>query len=145
MNMKTNFKKIQSKEYDSQKLSSPEKSKKKLLSQKEIEILLDELESNDWLSDKRFVEQFIHTKKSKYGSRKISHELSARGIDEDLIAKNLMPLKDEEYFFVKNIWVKKFNTIPKTNDEKLKQIRFLQSRGFDLSLIHQIISGKDKN
>ena len=56
-----------------------------------------------------------------------------------------MPLKDEEYFFVKNIWVKKFNTIPKTNDEKLKQIRFLQSRGFDLSLIHQIISGKDKN
>lgn len=115
------------------------------IEQKEIEILLDELESNDWLSDKRFVEQFIHTKKSKYGSRKISHELSARGIDEDLIAKNLIPLKDEEYFFVKNIWVKKFNTIPKTNDEKLKQIRFLQSRGFDLSLIHQIISGKDKN
>ena len=34
--MKTNFKKIQSKEYDSQKLSSPEKSKKKL-TQKEFE------------------------------------------------------------------------------------------------------------
>ena len=34
--MKTNFKKIQSKEYDSQKLSNTEKSKKKL-TQKEFE------------------------------------------------------------------------------------------------------------
>ena len=54
-------------------------------------------------------------------------------------------MKQEENFLIKEIWKKKYNSLPITNEEKLKQIRFLQSRGFDLSLIHQIIAGKDKD
>ena len=44
--------------------------------------------------------------------------------------------------FAKNIWEKKFNWIPTTIDEKAKQIRFMQSRGIEGAIIHQILSGK---
>ena len=40
-------------------------------------------------------------------------------------------------------WEKKYKEIPKDQNDKLKQIRFLQSRGFDLSLIHKMMSGKE--
>jgi len=106
---------------------------------------LDELEKNNWLSDQRFLEQFIFAKKKKFGPRKIAHELFNKGIDEGLIEKNLSEMKQEENFLIQEIWKKKYNSLPITNEEKLKQIRFLQSRGFDLSLIHQIIAGKDKD
>ena len=106
---------------------------------------LDELEKNNWLSDQRFLEQFIFAKKKKFGPRKIAHELFNKGIDEGLIEKNLSEMKQEENFLIKEIWKKKYNSLPTTNEEKLKQVRFLQSRGFDLSLIHQIIAGKDKD
>ena len=41
-------------------------------------------------------------------------------------------MKQEENFLIKEIWKKKYNSLPTTNEEKLKQVRFLQSRGFDL-------------
>jgi SOS response regulatory protein OraA/RecX len=37
---------------------------------------------------------------------------------------------------------KKFKKLPENQDEKLKQMRFLQSRGIDSLLIHQILAGK---
>lgn len=110
-----------------------------------LDNLLDDLEKNNWLSDQRFLEQFIHEKKKKFGPKKIAYELQIRGIDTSIIEKSLIKLKEEGYSLIKKIWEKKFNTVPKTKEDKLKQIRFLQSRGFDLSLIHQIISGKEKN
>ena len=37
--------------------------------------MLSDLESNSWLSDKRFSEQFIFSKKNKFGIKKIAYEL----------------------------------------------------------------------
>jgi hypothetical protein len=37
--------------------------------------MLSDLESNAWLSDKRFAEQYIFSKKIKYGIKKIAYEL----------------------------------------------------------------------
>ena len=70
-------------------------------------------------------------------------ELKIRGIDESVIQNHLRTLKDEQANLLKMIWKKKYKEMPKNQDEKLKQIRFLQSRGFDLSLIHKIMSGKE--
>jgi len=52
-------------------------------------------------------------------------------------------LRDEQAKLLKVIWEKKYKEIPKDQNDKLKQIRFLQSRGFDLSLIHKMMSGKE--
>ena len=70
-------------------------------------------------------------------------ELKIRGIDESLIQNYLITLRDEQAELLKMIWKKKYKKIPKDQNGKLKQIRFLQSRGFDLSLIHKMMSGKE--
>ena len=112
------------------------------ISKADLELVLDELEEKDWLSDDRFSEQFVLSKKRKFGARKIAHELKLRGVDESIISRALREIKDDEFLLAKKIWEKKFNQIPITIDEKAKQIRFMQSRGIEVAIIHQILSGK---
>ena len=103
---------------------------------------MDELENKDWLSDNRFSEQFVLSKKRKFGALKIEHELKLRGVNKSIINRVLRDIKDDEFLLAKKIWEKKFNQIPITIDEKAKQIRFMQSRGIEVTIIHQILSGK---
>ena len=112
------------------------------ISRQQIEQILTDLETKDWLSDRRFVDQFIFSKKRKYGLKKIEYELKMRGVDKIIVHKALNEIKSEEYNLAKNIWEKKFRDLPQNHDEKLKQMRFLQSRGINAALIHQILSGK---
>ena len=112
------------------------------VSQADLESVLNELEEKDWLSDDRFSEQFVLSKKRKFGARKIAHELKLRGVDELIISRALRVIKDDEFLLAKKIWEKKFNQIPITIDEKAKQIRFMQSRGIEVAIINQIVSGK---
>jgi len=108
----------------------------------DLELVLNELEEKDWLSDDRFSEQFVLSKKRKFGARKIAYELKLRGVNESIISRVLREIKDDEFLLAKKIWEKKFNQIPITIDEKAKQIRFMQSRGIEVAIIHQILSGK---
>ena len=112
------------------------------ISKVDLELVLDELENKDWLSDNRFSEQFVLSKKRKFGALKIAHELKLRGVNKSIINRVLRDIKDDEFLLAKKIWEKKFNQIPITIDEKAKQIRFMQSRGIEASIIHQILSGK---
>ena len=112
------------------------------VSKADLESVLNELEEKDWLSDDRFSEQFVLSKKRKFGARKIAHELKLRGVDESIISRALREIKDDEFLLAKKIWEKKFNQTPITIDEKAKQIRFMQSRGIEVVIIHQILSGK---
>ena len=112
------------------------------VSKADLESVLNELEEKDWLSDDRFSEQFVLSKKRKFGARKIAHELKLRGVDESIISRALRDIKDDEFLLAKKIWEKKFNQIPITIDEKAKQIRFMQSRGIEVAIINQIVSGK---
>jgi|TARA_B110000114_G_C14958610_1_gene343423 regulatory protein len=108
----------------------------------DIKNLLDELVEKSWQSDIRFTEQFIFSKKNKYGLRKVAHELKLRGVDSRLISEGLSSVKSEEFLLAKKIWSKKYNHLPESIEEKTKQIRFLQSRGIELDLILKILTGK---
>ena len=108
-----------------------------------IKNLLSDLEENNWLSDQRFTEQFIFSKKNKYGVEKIRYELKMRGVDDTIINSELVKIKSENYLLAKKIWSKKFDNTPHSQEERNKQIRFLQGRGINIELIHKILSGKD--
>ena len=112
------------------------------ITKQQADHILSELEQKDWLSDKRYVDQFVFSKKKKFGLKKMGYELKMRGVDEIIIHDALNKIKSEEYDLAKNIWEKKFRNLPEGQGEKAKQIRFLQSRGIDSTLIHQILSGK---
>ena len=112
------------------------------LETQDIKAILNDLEGNNWLSDQRFTEQFILSKKNKYGVEKIRYELKIRGVDDAIINSELVKIKSDNYSLAKKIWAKKFDGAPKSLEERNKQIRFLQGRGIDIELIHQILSGK---
>ena len=69
-------------------------------------------------------------------------ELKMHGVNEIIIHNALNEIKSEECNLAKNIWEKKFRKLPENPEERLKQRRFLQSRGINSALIHQILSGK---
>ena len=104
--------------------------------------MLSDLESNAWLSDKRFAEQYIFSKKIKYGIKKIAYELKIRGVNELIISEAIGSIRAEEFSLAQAILKKKFKGPPQDNQEKIKQIRFLQGRGIDSSVIQKILSGK---
>ena len=112
------------------------------LTRQQVNRILTELESKDWLSDRRFADQFVFSKKRKFGLKKMEYELKMRGVNEIIIHNALNEIKSEEYNLAKNIWEKKFRKLPENPEERLKQMRFLQSRGINSALIHQILSGK---
>lgn len=102
--------------------------------------VLDKLEQSGLLSAQRVVEQIIRTRRSRFGSQRIIHELKEKGIDEQLIHSALPSLKETELDAAFKIWQKKFGKIPETREERGKQMRFMMGRGFSMDVIQQALS-----
>lgn len=114
------------------------------LTLEELSFVLDSLEQRGLLSAGRMVEQVVHVRRSKFGSRRIVHELQQKGIDEDLIAAALPHLKETELETARTVWRKKFGAMPINAKERAKQIRFLMSRGFTSEIIRQVLRSQDE-
>lgn len=104
-----------------------------------LEELLDDLTARGWLSDARAAAQWVHVKRNRFGTLRITHELRMRGITEELISAALPALKQTELEAVHRVWKIKFSSLPQDAKEKARQVRFLQSRGFALDSIFQIL------
>lgn len=104
-----------------------------------LDFLLDDLTSRGWLSDARAATQWVHAKRSRFGTQRITHELRQKGIDEDLISAALPELKESELDAARNVWQRKFGAMPQDAKEKAKQMRFLQSRGFSMEMICKVL------
>ncbi|MGA7595411.1 MAG: recombination regulator RecX [Gallionella sp.] len=101
--------------------------------------LLDDLAERGWLSDARAVSQLLHAKRGRFGLQRITHELRQRGIAENLIGAALPQLKKTELEAAIQVWQRKFGALPQDAKGKARQMRFLQSRGFGLDVIFQVL------
>jgi regulatory protein len=101
----------------------------------DIEAVLDDLAKRGWLSDERAAEQMVNQRRSRFGARRIAHELRRKGIAENLIDAALPQLMESELDAVRDVWQKKFGVLPRDAKEKARQVRFLQSRGFSMEAI----------
>ena len=110
----------------------------------EIERLLDELEARGWLSETRVAEQLIHTRRRRFGARRIERDLRGKGVSEEAVAAALPQLKEGELEAARGVWRRKFGRLPTSAAERAKQIRFLQGRGFELEVIFKVIKGGDE-
>ena len=106
----------------------------------QINLLLDDLQTRGWLSDERYAEQRTHARQSRYGSRKIGQELREQGVAETLITTTLHNLKSTELDRARSVWQKKFDAPAATLKERNQQMRFLQSRGFDMDVIYRVVN-----
>lgn len=109
----------------------------------DIEAVLDELEKRNNLSDERAAAQIMHTKRRRFGTQRIAHELRQKGIADDLIDAALPVLKETELAAAREVWQKKFGAAPQDANEKAKQARFLQSRGFSMDVVFKVLKFGD--
>lgn len=106
----------------------------------EVINVLDKLERQGFLSEKRAAEQIARIRRTRFGSQRIIHELKTKGIDDHLIGDILPVLKETELETALNIWRKKFAQPPTTREERAKQIRFMMNRGFSMETIQHVLS-----
>ena len=105
----------------------------------DLEAVLAELEKRNWLSDVRAATLFVDTKRGRFGTQRIAHELRQKGIAESLISDALPHLKETELESAREVWQRKFGVEPQDAKEKAKQVRFLQSRGFSMEVIFKVL------
>lgn len=108
----------------------------------EIERVLDELETRGWLSEHRVVEQVVHARRSRYGSRRIERDLLAKGVSEEAVAAAMPELRHGELEAARAVWRRKFGgRLPGNARERGRQARFLQGRGFGMEIVMKVIEG----
>jgi regulatory protein len=105
----------------------------------QIEALLDDLVGQGFLSDARYAEAVARTRGARFGSRRVAQELRQKGVPDSLVNKTISELRDGDLATARVIWQKKFGSLPKDAEEKARQVRFLQSRGFSLDTIIMLL------
>ena len=104
-----------------------------------LDALLDDLAQRGWLSDARFAEITARSKASRYGPRKLAHYLQSRGVKPEEIAAGIRKAGVEGTARIESIWQSRYRAAPADEREKLRQVRFLQGRGFDLDEIFRFL------
>ena len=98
----------------------------------EIDIALDMLQAENLLNDERYAESYLHQRMLKgFGPLKIRHEMLERGVASDIVELQLEAMEDEWSELMQQQREKKFGSqLPEPYQERMKQARFLQNRGF---------------
>ncbi len=112
-------------------------------SAEELEEVLNTLQGEHFLSDQRFATQRISARAGRYGNTRLKHELQRTGVSEDEIAAAL-PEAGDETERCRAVWAKKFGALPTSAEERGKQMRFLQYRGFSGESIRRVLRGVDE-
>lgn len=106
----------------------------------ELAALLDDLAARGWLSDVRFADAVVRRRTGQFARRAIAQELKKAGVDEDVRAAALAEFDPEmEFVAALALCRRKFRSAPSDAKEKARQIRFLQSRGYSLSLALRVL------
>jgi regulatory protein len=111
----------------------------------DVEGLLDELTQKGWLSDARFAEQAARAKARRFGPIKLAHYLRSRGVGEEAIAAGLQRAGADGRSSLEAVWRTRFKASPADEREKMRQVRFLQGRGFAVDDIFRFLKSKQED
>ena len=106
----------------------------------EIAALLDDFEQRGWLSESRFVEQTVHSLATRYGMRRIVYKLREKGVSDASIASVQPYLKEQALSAAEAVLKRKFAGPPDSQEQRARQVRFLQARGFDYDVIRKVLN-----
>jgi len=102
--------------------------------------LLEELKSEKYIDDERYIKAYIHSKihVKRWGKKKISAELFMKKLDKKKISELLTEVDDDVYIqHLKDLAVKIWDSLskkaPKEKQESL--FRYMLSKGYESELI----------
>ncbi len=118
-----------------------EKLKQRGFKPEEIKDVIESCQRLNLQSDQRFIELYIRSRiRQGYGPLKISQELKQRGVDSELVYKEMKQEAPNWFTYALNVWEKKCKgQINLSFQEIQKQQRFLLYRGFDMDIISQVV------
>ena len=104
--------------------------------------VVERLTEDGLQNDSRFIESFIRSRiKQGKGQLKITQELEQKNLPSQSIFSALDNLDMNWLELAHEVRIKKFgNNLPADFNKKAKQIRFLQSRGFENEIIRKILN-----
>ena len=108
-----------------------------------VEAVLSRLEEEGLLSDGRFVREFVASRVRRgSGPLKIREELRGRGVSAELLAEALKAHQGGWAAGAAEARRKRFGgKLPKDMQERARQARFLQQRGFSMEHIRKALKG----
>ena len=105
-----------------------------------IERVLDELTALGYLSDARFAHALVAQRAGRYSQRAIAHELKDRRVADDAARAALGALAGrDELPEATALWQRRFGEPPRDQREKARQMRFLLSRGYSMSVALKVL------
>jgi len=100
-----------------------------------VDAALNELERRGLLSDARYANAVVAQKAGRYGRRAIAYALKGKGIDAAATDAALGQLAGrDEVAEALALLTRRFDTPPQNRNEKARQVRFLLSRGYAMSV-----------
>jgi regulatory protein len=112
-------------------------------SAEQLETVLDVLEAERLLSDHRYATQRVVARAGRYGDTRLRQELRQNGVSDDDISAAL-PEGGDETQRCRAVWARKVRQPPQSIEERARQMRFLQYRGFSSEAIRRAMRGGDE-
>ena len=106
-----------------------------------VECVLDELQRRGLLSEERYAAAVVRTRSARYGNARLKQELKARGVPGATADAALSSAPASEFERAKTVWMRRFGVLPTSLAERARQVRFLQSRGFDSAVVRRLLKG----
>ena len=103
----------------------------------QVDMLMAWLSANGHLSAQRFVDGRIHVRQARYGNRRIEQELRQHGLALDAGAQQA--LRDSELARAREVWRRKYGAIATDAAGRVRQMRFLVSRGFSPEVVRRVV------
>ena len=107
----------------------------------EIEAVTAWCAAEGFLNETRFAEGKARSLGARYGAKRIGATLKQKGVADDVIAETVSVLKETDLARARTMWLRKFSEPATSSNDRNKQIRYLQSRGFGFDVIKRVING----
>lgn len=104
--------------------------------------VLDALEAKGFINPERVAQSVLYRRSGKLGNARVLHELRSKGLDDDTVRAAAEQLQDTEHARAWAVWQRKFGTPASTPQERMKQMRFLASRGFGGDVVNKVLRGQ---
>jgi regulatory protein len=105
----------------------------------ELQKALDELQAKGFIDEQRVVESVVHRRSPRLGAARIRQELQAKGLPAEAVAQAVEALKGTELDRARDVWRRKFDTLPADPAGRARQARFLLARGFDGEVVRRLL------
>jgi len=108
----------------------------------DLAAVLDALEAKHFISPERVAQSVVYRRGKKLGTARVVQELRSKGLDDETVRAAAQELRHTEHARAYAVWRQKFGSPPATPPERMKQLRFLASRGFGGEVVRKVVNGQ---